>query len=199
MRQQTARVLRGMGQAAHPFPTLGHGAGRGCRGRIRRRRRQSYHCRSRRRQRSGHPGLCLVRRGRSRAACARRGTARLADLRAVAAGRVYCIPDEFLNTPRPHPLARTGLACLAAAIHPNSFPLHPRSDFTCRFGRSSHKITILKKRWNPSKLRTTARAGKTSHARRGRGVDSARKRSLHLSAQSRHRHGIAMGVSRRKN
>ncbi len=45
-------------------------------------------------------------------------------LRAVAAGRVYCIPDEFLNTPA-HPLLE-GLACLAAAIHPNSFPLHPR-------------------------------------------------------------------------
>jgi iron complex transport system substrate-binding protein len=45
-------------------------------------------------------------------------------LRAVAAGRVYCIPDEFLNTPA-HPLL-DGLACLAAAIHPTSFPAHPR-------------------------------------------------------------------------
>ncbi len=46
------------------------------------------------------------------------------SLRAVAQGRVYCIPDEFLNTPA-HPLLQ-GLACLAAAIHPNSFPSHPR-------------------------------------------------------------------------
>ncbi|MHB1936485.1 MAG: ABC transporter substrate-binding protein [Acidobacteriaceae bacterium] len=45
-------------------------------------------------------------------------------LRAVADGRVYCIPDEFLNTPA-HPLL-DGLACLAAAIHPNSFPMQPR-------------------------------------------------------------------------
>lgn len=45
-------------------------------------------------------------------------------LRAVAEGRVYCIPDEFLNTPA-HPLL-DGLACLAAATHPDSFPMHPR-------------------------------------------------------------------------
>ncbi len=46
------------------------------------------------------------------------------SMRAVAEGRVYCIPDEFLNTPA-RPLLQ-GLACLAAAIHPNSFPSHPR-------------------------------------------------------------------------
>jgi iron complex transport system substrate-binding protein len=45
-------------------------------------------------------------------------------LHAVKEHRVYCIPDEFLNTPA-HPLLE-GLACLAAAIHPNSFPAHPR-------------------------------------------------------------------------
>jgi iron complex transport system substrate-binding protein len=45
-------------------------------------------------------------------------------LRAVTEKRVYCIPDEFLNTPA-HPLLQ-GLACLAAAIHPNVFPPHPR-------------------------------------------------------------------------
>jgi iron complex transport system substrate-binding protein len=45
-------------------------------------------------------------------------------LRAVKERRVYCIPDEFLNTPA-HPIL-DGLACLAAAIHPNSFPAHPR-------------------------------------------------------------------------
>ena len=46
------------------------------------------------------------------------------SLRAVAEGRVHCVPDEFLNTPA-HPLL-DGLACLAAAVHPNSFPSHPR-------------------------------------------------------------------------
>lgn len=46
------------------------------------------------------------------------------SLRAVANGRVYCVPDEFLNTPA-HPILE-GLACLAAAIHPDRFPPHPR-------------------------------------------------------------------------
>jgi iron complex transport system substrate-binding protein len=45
-------------------------------------------------------------------------------LRAVIHGRVFCIPDEFLNTPA-HPILE-GLACLASAIHPNRFPAHPR-------------------------------------------------------------------------
>lgn len=49
------------------------------------------------------------------------------SLRAVTQRRVYCIPDEFLNTPA-HPLLQ-GLACLAAAIHPDSFPSHPRLIF----------------------------------------------------------------------
>ncbi|HTU49424.1 MAG TPA: ABC transporter substrate-binding protein [Acidobacteriaceae bacterium] len=46
------------------------------------------------------------------------------SLRAVSNGRVYCIPDEFLNTPA-HPIVE-GLDCLAAAIHPNRFARHPR-------------------------------------------------------------------------
>lgn len=46
------------------------------------------------------------------------------SLRAVKNNRVYCIPDEFLNTPA-HPILE-GLACLAAAIHPDRFPPHPR-------------------------------------------------------------------------
>jgi iron complex transport system substrate-binding protein len=45
------------------------------------------------------------------------------DLRAVRNGRVFCIPDEFLNTPAPTIL--DGLACIASAVHPNLFPLHP--------------------------------------------------------------------------
>jgi iron complex transport system substrate-binding protein len=42
------------------------------------------------------------------------------DLRAVREGRVYCIPDEFLNTPAPTLLQ--GLHALAAALHPSLFP-----------------------------------------------------------------------------
>ncbi|MGC9293403.1 MAG: ABC transporter substrate-binding protein [Acidobacteriaceae bacterium] len=45
-------------------------------------------------------------------------------LRAVRDRRVFCVPDEHLNTPA-HTLLE-GLACLSAAIHPEIFPSHPR-------------------------------------------------------------------------
>ena len=45
------------------------------------------------------------------------------DLRAVRDGRVYCIRDEFLNTSAPTLLK--GLHALAAAAHPERFPLVP--------------------------------------------------------------------------
>ena len=45
-------------------------------------------------------------------------------LRAVRERRVHCIPDEFLNTPAPNLIE--GLACLAAAIHPNLHPPHAK-------------------------------------------------------------------------
>jgi len=41
-------------------------------------------------------------------------------LKAVREGRVYCIPDEFLNTPAPTLVQ--GLYALAAALHPSLFP-----------------------------------------------------------------------------
>jgi iron complex transport system substrate-binding protein len=41
------------------------------------------------------------------------------SLRAVKEGRVYCVPDEFLNTPAPNLLQ--GLRALAGAIHPEIF------------------------------------------------------------------------------
>lgn len=44
-------------------------------------------------------------------------------MRAVKEGRVYCIRDEFLNTPAPTLLR--GLRALAAAIHPQDFPQAP--------------------------------------------------------------------------
>ena len=42
------------------------------------------------------------------------------EMRAVREGRVYCIRDEFLNTPAPTLVQ--GLRALAAAIHPERFP-----------------------------------------------------------------------------
>ena len=42
------------------------------------------------------------------------------EMRAVQAGRVYCIRDELLNTPAPTLVQ--GLRALAAAIHPERFP-----------------------------------------------------------------------------
>lgn len=43
-----------------------------------------------------------------------------AEMKAVKEDRVYCIRDEFLNTPGPSLLR--GLHALAAAIHPQDFP-----------------------------------------------------------------------------
>jgi iron complex transport system substrate-binding protein len=45
------------------------------------------------------------------------------SLRAVRERRVFCIPDQFLNTPA-HTLLQ-GLACIAAATHPTLHPSHP--------------------------------------------------------------------------
>ncbi len=44
-------------------------------------------------------------------------------MRAAQHGRVYCIRDEFLNTPAPTLVH--GLRALAAAIHPRDFPQAP--------------------------------------------------------------------------
>jgi iron complex transport system substrate-binding protein len=51
-------------------------------------------------------------------------------LRAVREGRVFCIPDEWLNTPAPTLLL--GLRALAAALHPSDFQSkeRPRSFHT---------------------------------------------------------------------
>jgi iron complex transport system substrate-binding protein len=46
------------------------------------------------------------------------------QMRAVREGRVFCVPDEYLNTPA-HTLME-GLRCLGAALHPAQFPAHPR-------------------------------------------------------------------------
>lgn len=45
-------------------------------------------------------------------------------LRAVRNRRVFCIPDEFLNTPSFNLLE--GLASISATLHPALFPAHPR-------------------------------------------------------------------------
>lgn len=46
------------------------------------------------------------------------------EMPAVRSGRVYCIPDEFLNTPAPSLIH--GLHALASAIHPGICPGVPR-------------------------------------------------------------------------
>ena len=46
------------------------------------------------------------------------------NLPAVRERRVFCIPDEFLNTPAPTLLQ--GLHALAGIVHPELFPAHPR-------------------------------------------------------------------------
>jgi iron complex transport system substrate-binding protein len=45
------------------------------------------------------------------------------SLKAVRERRVFCIPDQFLNTPA-HTLLQ-GLACIAATTHPTLHPPHP--------------------------------------------------------------------------
>ena len=45
-------------------------------------------------------------------------------LKAVQNRQVYCIPDQYLNTPAPTLLE--GLACIAAAIHPQQNPPNPK-------------------------------------------------------------------------
>jgi iron complex transport system substrate-binding protein len=45
------------------------------------------------------------------------------SLKAVRERRVFCIPDQFLNTPA-HTLLE-GLACIAATTHPHLHPPHP--------------------------------------------------------------------------
>ncbi len=50
------------------------------------------------------------------------------EMRAVKENRVYCINDEFLNTPAPTLLF--GLRALAAAIHPGRFP-QPSKGLRC--------------------------------------------------------------------
>jgi iron complex transport system substrate-binding protein len=45
------------------------------------------------------------------------------SLKAVRSARVFCIPDQFLNTPA-HTLLE-GLACIAATTHPDLHPPHP--------------------------------------------------------------------------
>jgi iron complex transport system substrate-binding protein len=45
-------------------------------------------------------------------------------LAAARERRIYCVPDEFLNTPAP--TLMDGLHALAGIIHPEIFPAHPR-------------------------------------------------------------------------
>ena len=62
------------------------------------------------------------------------------SLRAVREGRVYCVPDELLNTPAPNLLQ--GLHALAGAIHPEIFdtPERVRSLQPDRLAGATSKI-----------------------------------------------------------
>jgi iron complex transport system substrate-binding protein len=59
-----------------------------------------------------------------------------AEMRAVRENRVYCIRDEFLNTPAP--TLMQGLRALAAAIHPGRFP--QPAGLRCITSHSAHPI-----------------------------------------------------------
>ena len=50
------------------------------------------------------------------------------EMRAAKDGRIYCIRDEFLNTPAPTLVK--GLHALAAALHPQLFP-QPAAGLKC--------------------------------------------------------------------
>lgn len=63
------------------------------------------------------------------------------NMRAVRLGRVYCIPDEFLNTPAPTLL--DGLACIASVLHPRLFGTHPRV-ISITDSQKMREINILK-------------------------------------------------------
>lgn len=62
------------------------------------------------------------------------------SMRAALQGQVYCVPDEFLNTPA-HTLLH-GLGCLAAALHPELFSPHPRL-ISLRDSPEQEETTIL--------------------------------------------------------
>ena len=67
---------------------------------------------------------------------------------AARAGRIFCVRDEFLNTPAPTLLQ--GLDCLAFAIHPELFPQHERNpaDYR-RFDFCSSRIPRGELRFQP--------------------------------------------------
>ena len=60
------------------------------------------------------------------------------QMRAVQAGRVYCIRDELLNTPAPTLVE--GLRALAAAIHPQFFPQPDGLRCMCRTSGFSMRL-----------------------------------------------------------
>ena len=78
----------------------------------------------------------MVRRGRPRPAGKDCGDRNWQEIHAARASRVYCIRDEYLNTPAPTLLH--GLEALAFAIHPELFPQHGRnpSDYSRSFFHS---------------------------------------------------------------
>jgi len=62
------------------------------------------------------------------------------EIHAAHEGRVYCIRDEFLNTPAPTLIL--GLEALAAAIHPEAFPTVPGLRRISDVSRKSHTAPV---------------------------------------------------------
>ena len=70
-------------------------------------------------------------------------------LKAVREGRVFCIPDQFLNTPA-HTLLE-GLACIASTTHPHLHPSHPdliQSKITAGAASSDPSLSLASA-WSP--------------------------------------------------
>jgi iron complex transport system substrate-binding protein len=75
------------------------------------------------------------------------------SLKAVRERRVFCIPDQFLNTPA-HTLLE-GLACIAATIHPH---LHPPHQDLIQLGET--QITAAEASSNPDPSPASASSAK---------------------------------------
>ena len=118
------RLLRRVGQTPHPLPILGSRARRSRRRPLSRHTRLPHH-----RQKpspqptptsSSSPG---AEQGIASPSNASSTNATGITSKPSANRRVFCIPDQYLNTPA-HTLLE-GLACIAAATHPTLHPPHP--------------------------------------------------------------------------
>src|SRR5437870_7461585 len=108
-----------MGQAAHHFAEVGRRISGGRRWRVPGRTWGATFSAGRLVRRSRCGSGRVVWRGRPRSAGENYSRQGMDKMRAAQTGRVYCVRDEFLNTPAPTLVC--GLKALAAAIHPELF------------------------------------------------------------------------------